>query len=165
MTIRSILLPLLALVALPALCASRKSTSDPTVMTIAGKPVSLSEFEYLYHKNASQQVEQKSLDEYVEMFVNYKLKVADAEAAGIDTTAAFVKEFTTYRDEIAAPYLMDRDMADSLRRAAISHYAVNVDVSHIMLPLDAPAAYVDSIYRALMAGADFADAARSLSVE
>lgn len=165
MTIRSILLPLLALVALPALCASRKSTSDPTVMTIAGKPVSLSEFEYLYHKNASQQVEQKSLDEYVEMFVNYKLKVTDAEAAGIDTTAAFVKEFTTYRDEIAAPYLMDRDMADSLRRAAISHYAVNVDVSHIMLPLDAPAAYVDSIYRALMAGADFADAARSLSVD
>lgn len=165
MTIRSILLPLLALVALQALCASRKSTSDPTVMTIAGKPVSLSEFEYLYRKNASQQVEQKSLDEYVEMFVNYKLKVADAEAAGIDTTAAFVKEFTTYRDEIAAPYLMDRDMADSLRRAAISHYAVNVDVSHIMLPLDAPAAYVDSIYRALMAGADFADAARSLSVD
>ena len=59
---------------------------DPTVMTINGKDISQSEFEYLYNKNNLQQENPQPLDEYVDMFVVYKLKVADAEAAGIDTT-------------------------------------------------------------------------------
>ena len=53
-------------------------------MTINGKDVRLSEFEYLYNKNNQQQIEKEPLDKYVELFVLYKQKVADAEAAGID---------------------------------------------------------------------------------
>lgn len=101
MNLRNIILvTVIALCAVAA--AARSDKSDPTVMTIAGKRVPLSEFSYLYHKNASQQAEPVTLDRYVEMFVDYKLKVADAEAAGIDTTEAFRKEFDGYRREIAA---------------------------------------------------------------
>ena len=74
---------------------SAKGSSDPVLMTIKGKPVTLSEFEYLYHKNNSQQLTPQSIDEYLQMFITYKQKVADAEAEGIDKTEAFNNEYTT----------------------------------------------------------------------
>ena len=50
--------------------------TDPTIMTINGKPVSRSEFEYSYNKNnADGVIDKKSVDEYVNLFINYKLKV------------------------------------------------------------------------------------------
>jgi len=165
MHLRTLLAIAVASSATVAVTAKTDKKSDPVVMTIAGKDVTLGEFEYLYHKNASQQVEPQTLDEYVDMFVNYKLKVAAAEAAGIDTTAAFISELDGYRDEIAAPYLTDKAMADSLRQAALSHFATNVDVSHIMFAPDADPARIDSVYRALLDGADFAEAARKESID
>lgn len=162
--LRSIIAILLLAATLPGAFA-RKKSADPVVMTVAGKDVTLSEFEYLYHKNAAQQVEPQTLQEYVDMFVNFKLKVAAAEAAGIDTTAAFLKEFEGYRNEIAAPYLVDNALADSLRTAALSHFATNVDVSHIMLPHGTPAATIDSLYNAILAGADFGEIAARHSID
>ena len=64
-----------------------KKTSDPVLLTVADKEVTLSEFEYLYHKNNAQQLQPQTLDEYVEMFADYKRKVVAAEAEGLDTTA------------------------------------------------------------------------------
>ncbi len=165
MTIRLIATAVLALASVLPVMARNKQTAEPVVMTIAGKDITLGEFEYLYHKNADQQTEPISLDQYVDMFVNFKLKVADAEAAGLDTLTSFVNEFKGYRDEIAAPYLTDRAMLDSMRTAALSHYATNVDVSHIMLPLNTPQHLVDSVYRALLDGADFEAAAQTLSAD
>ena len=63
-----------------------------TLMTINGKPVSAEEFLYIYEKNNQEgAVDPKTMDEYLDMFINFKLKVAEAEAQGIDTTAAFKK--------------------------------------------------------------------------
>ena len=65
-----------------------QSANDPVIMTINGRPILRSEFEDSYNKNGKEAavVEKKSVDEYAEMFLNYKLKVAAAERAGIDTT-------------------------------------------------------------------------------
>lgn len=164
MTIRTIFLSLLIL-ATPLQLFARKQAKEKPVMTIAGKDVTLSEFNYLYHKNADRQTDPVSLDEYIEMFVNYKLKVTDAEAAGLDTLASFRSEFEGYCKEICAPYLIDNAMLDSLRSAAASHYAINVDVSHIMMPHETPIATVDSLRSALLAGADFAEAANRHSID
>ena len=70
-----------------ALSAGAQSVTDPVLMTINGKAVTKSEFEYSFHKNGNVKgaVEQKTLKEYVPMFINYKLKVAAAEAAHLDT--------------------------------------------------------------------------------
>ena len=76
---------------------------DPVLMSIAGHKVPLSEFEYLRNKNNTQQQQPQSLDEYVKMFVDYKLKVAAAEAAGIDTTAKFRNEYEQFRNDLANP--------------------------------------------------------------
>ena len=62
---------------------------DPVIMRVNNKDIHKSEFEYIYNKNSQQQIDHKSLDEYVTLFKNYKLKVAEAEAMGIDSTSAF----------------------------------------------------------------------------
>ena len=84
---------------LTAVVVGAMAANDPTLMKINGKKVPLSEFEYMYHKNSDQQMQPLSLNEYVDMFVNYKLKVLAAEEAGIDTTASFRKEF----DDLGIP--------------------------------------------------------------
>jgi hypothetical protein len=81
---------------------------DPVLMRINGKPVSRSEFEYIYNKNRSiSGIEQLSLRDYIALFQNYKLKVAEAEAMSLDTTVAFKNELSGYRQQVAQSYLTD----------------------------------------------------------
>ena len=68
-------------------------TVDPVLMTINGKSILKSEFEYIYNKNnTNNSLDKKSLDEYVDLFVNFKLKVEEAKKQGIDTTKSFINE-------------------------------------------------------------------------
>lgn len=122
---------------LTAVVVGAMAANDPTLMKINGKKVPLSEFEYMYHKNSDQQMQPLSLNEYVDMFVNYKLKVLAAEEAGIDTTASFRKEFKGYRNDLAKPYLRNQAVEDELIRKAYDQIKEEVHVAHIMLPLGA----------------------------
>lgn len=162
-----------AALAATLIATAAKKGDDPTLMTVNGKDVKLSEFEYLYKKNNSQQLQPQTLDEYVDMFVTYKLKVADAEAAGIDTTAAFKKEFGGYRDELARPYLRDAAVEDSIIAATYKNMQEEVDVSHIMIALEHTPeriaerrAFLDSLRSEILAGrADFAELADKYSID
>ncbi len=155
-------------------------TADPVVMTISGKPVLRSEFEYSYNKNNSETVvDKKSVADYVPLFVNYKLKVLAAEAAGIDTTSAFRKEFLSYRDQQVRPSFINDDDVEAEARKIYKETQTRIDSngglvrpSHILLMLkqnatqaeqDAAKLRADSIYTALVKGANFADLARRLS--
>ena len=118
---KSILLT--AMMLLSGLAATAQT--DPTIMTIDGKPVSRSEFEYSYNKNNSETVvDKKSVADYVDLFINYKLKVLAAEAAGIDTTESFRKEFLTYRDQQIRPAFI---APDDLKREAWKVYVETRD--------------------------------------
>ena len=109
---------------------------DPVLMTINGKDIKLSEFEYLYHKNNQQQIEKESLEQYVERFVLYKQKVADAEAAGIDTTKVFKAEFEGYQKDLAAPYMTeDTTYRWQFVTEAYERCKKEIDIDHFMLPL------------------------------
>jgi len=151
-------------IAMPAIAQVKPNT---VLMTVDGHPVTVGEFEYLYNKNNTQQVTPQSLDEYLEMFENYKLKVADAEHAGIDTTQAFESEFFKFRDELAAPYLIDKATQDALVNEAYSHRKDDISVSHIMLPNeDASMAKLDSIRNAILSGSiSFENAAKEYSID
>lgn len=155
-------------------------TADPVVMTINGNPVLRSEFEYSYNKNNSETVvDKKSVADYVPLFVNYKLKVLAAEAAGIDTTSAFRKEFLSYRDQQVRPSFINDDDVETEARKIYKETQTRIDSngglvrpSHILLMLkqnatqaeqDAAKLRADSIYTALVKGANFADLARRLS--
>ena len=155
-------------------------TADPVVMTINGNPVLRSEFEYSYNKNNSETVvDKKNVADYVPLFVNYKLKVLAAEAAGIDTTSAFRKEFLSYRDQQVRPSFINDDDVEQEARKIYKETQTRIDSngglvrpSHILLMLkqnatqaeqDAAKLRADSIYTALVKGANFADFARRLS--
>ncbi len=105
---------------------------EPTVMTVNGHDVPLSEFQYLYLKN-QQQTQLQPIDEYVEIFKLYKLKVNDALAMGLDTTKAFRDEYAQYRNELAQPYLTDSAYLEKLVKEAYDMYTVQINPSHIML--------------------------------
>jgi len=159
---------------------SAQTSNDPVLMTVAGKQVTRSEFEYSYHKNGSVEgaVEKKTVAEYVPMFINYKLKVAAAEEAKIDTMQSYRKEFLTYRDMQLTPYLVDSLFIDSVAREVYANTVKEVDgkdlieTSHILLRLKQGAtdtekaavkAKADSLCLVIAGGADFAEVAKQFS--
>lgn len=168
-----------------ALCATTffqvvsAQTDDPIVMTVNGVDVARSEFEYSYNKNNTDLVvDKKSLDEYVDLFVNYKLKVAAAMDAQLDTTAAFQKEVADYRSQQAEEYLIDSAFIEEQARNTYEATARNIGpdgmfrAAHILIRLEQQAspleqavakARIDSIYAVLKAGADFAEIAQKHS--
>lgn len=146
------------------------AAKDPVVMTINGEDVPKSEFEYLYHKNSQQQIEAQPLEEYVGMFELYKMKVADAKAEGIDTTATFKGEMAQYRRDLATPYVADSVYLNSLVDEAYKNSLEELDYYHIMLPKGRTAREnrlnrqkADSIRALLVSGGDFETLAKENS--
>ena len=141
--------------------------ADPELMIVDGVPVRVSEFEYLYNKNNTQQLEHKTIDEYVDMFVDYKLKVADARHAGIDTTASFLNEYRQFENDLAKPFMRDEAVVDDLLKESYSHLEKDVTVSHIMLPMrPGNDIRLDSLRSEIIAGnTTFEDAAAAFSVD
>lgn len=120
--------------------------NDPTIMTINGKPIPKSDFEYIYKKNNSNNViDKKTLNEYVDMFVDFKLKVEEAIAQGIDTTKSFKSEFGSYRDQLAAQYLSDEDNKEELIKEAYQRMKTELEVSHILLQIPASGTSADTL--------------------
>lgn len=149
--------------------AGDNTLDEKVLMTVNGRDVKVSEFNYLFKKNNSQQLAPQSIDDYIGMFVDYKLKVADAETAGIDTTASFIAEYSKFRDELAAPYLRDKSVEDALMQEAYGHMRRDVNVSHIMvnkLSGPNPSALLDSVRNAIVKGEiSFEEAAAKYSVD
>lgn len=146
------------------------AAKDPVIMTINGVDVPKSEFEYLYNKNSAQQVNPQTLEEYLEMFKLYKMKVADAKAEGLDTLPSFLKETDQYRHDLAAPYMVDSAYLNQLVQEAFDRSKREVDAYHIMLFKTRDAAKnvearqrMDSIKQVLDNGGDFADLAQRFS--
>lgn len=145
-----------------AMAAQAKGQADPVLMTVGGKPVTLSEFEYLYHKNNAQQSSPQEIEEYLKLFIPYRQKVAAAEDLGLDKTQAFEQEFNTYRNDLAAPYLVDQAVEDSILAAQYERMKEEVDVSHIMVFFQSPGksleqkkALMDSLLTCIEAGESF----------
>ena len=154
-------------------------TSDPVVMTINGQNVTRSEFEYSYNKNNGDEViEKTTVEKYVPLFVNYKLKVAAALDARLDTLASFKAEFAKYRDQQVRPTIVtSEDVENEARKIYDDRQKMIGDKglirpAHILIRLaqkassaaqDSAKARIDSIYACLRSGADFADLATRLS--
>ena len=154
-------------------------TSDPVVMTVNGQNVTRSEFEYSYNKNNGDDViEKTSVEQYVPLFVNYKLKVAAALDARLDTLASFKAEFAKYRDQQVRPTIVtSEDVENEARRIYDDRLKMIGDrglirPAHILLRLaqkasseaqDSAKQRIDSIYACLQRGEDFADLATRFS--
>lgn len=152
---------------------------DPIVMRINGEPVTRSEFEYNYNKNNSEGViDKKNVEEYTELFVNYKLKVLAALDDHLDTLSSYKKEFRTYRDQQIRPLLVPEGAKEKECRAYYDGMIERLEgkqllqPAHILIHLTQDATEeqraaakvrIDSVYQALKDGADFAELAKSVS--
>ena len=109
-----------------------RAQEDQVLMTINGEPVMASEFLYIYEKNNQENnVEKKSMQDYLELFVNFKLKVTEAIAQGVDTTEAFKKELAGYRAQATPKYMQDQAAIDSLVNLSYQRMANVRRVAHI----------------------------------
>lgn len=123
-----------------------QAQSDPVIMEINGKPVTKSEFEYIYNKNNSaNSIDKKTLDEYVDLFINFKLKVEEAKTQGLDTATAFVKEYSGYRAQLAKPYLQDKAAEEEAVKEAYDRMKEDVEVSHILVRVRPDATVADTL--------------------
>ena len=133
-----------------AFVTSAQSNNDrfQTLFTVDKKPVSTEEFVYLYRKNHQHKPEEFTegkIEEYLTLFINYKLKVAEALSRGMDTTSAFRKEYQTYRDELLKPYLPDSRVIDSMVRLTYERLKEEVNASHILIGLQPDASPADTL--------------------
>ncbi len=158
---------------------SAQTASDPIIMIVNGQSVPRSEFEYSYNKNNSEGViDKKSVEEYVDLFINYKLKVCAALDAHYDTLQSYKDEFAQYRDQQVMPMLIDDSdveaEAHKIYDDAVKRIGPDglIKVAHILISAkqkapqeewDAARVRIDSVYQALMNGADFAELAKKVS--
>ena len=113
---------------------------DKVLMTINGEPVMLSEFMYIYEKNNQEtSLEKKSMEEYLDLFINFKLKVTEAIAQGVDTTEAFKKELAGYRAQATPKYMQDNEAIDSLVELSYNRQANVRRAAHIAIQCPANA--------------------------
>ncbi len=155
------------------LSISLLAQNDDVLMTIGDNKVTKSEFVRIYQKNNSQESAQKSsIDEYLQLFINFKLKVIEAEKLKMDTATAFKTELATYRKQLARPYFTDNKVIDNLVKEAYQRIQTEIRVFHILINVDISATGNDSIMafnkamkirKRLLSGEDFSTVARETS--
>ncbi len=141
---KRILASVLSIMLFAGLISAQKQ--DPVLMTINGKEIGLSEFEYIYNKNNSANVvDKKTLDEYVDLFVIFKLKVEEAIAQGIDTTRAFRSELEMYRSQLAEQYLQKNNWTDHLIEEVYKRKKEEINASHILVRIPESGTTADTL--------------------
>lgn len=151
-------------------------TTDPVLFTYSGIPVTKSEFIQVYEKLNGQDTalySPKSVDDYLELYTNFKLKVKEAESMGLDTTQSLTNQLAEYRKQLAQNYLYDKQITDKLVAEAYERLSKEVQVSHILIACKEDAAPADTIiahkkaleayHRAKAANADFGSIAKEMS--
>lgn len=130
--------------------ASAQAKIDQVLMTIDKEPIMASEFMYIYEKNNQETtMDQKTIDEYMNLFINFKLKVKEAQDMGLDTTTSFKKELAGYRAQATPKYMKDQEAIDSLIQMSYYRMAHNRRAAHIVLRCDKEAS--DSASDAVLA--------------
>lgn len=135
--------------------------NDPVLMTIGNSQVKLSEFTYVYKKNNKDTTNNpQAVENYLELFTTFKMKVKEAEELKMDTSVQFRDELAGYRRQVSLQYLTDRKVNDSLLMEAYNRMKEDVRASHILvlceenaLPKDTDIAYTRMmIIQNLLAG-------------
>lgn len=124
----------------------QQSKGNLTVLTVEDEKVSLADFEAVFRKNnRDTAITTQALDEYMELFINFKLKVREAREEGLDTTSTFLRELSGYRRQLARPYLVDNDLLEDLIQEAYERRQYEVKASHILINCEPNASPEDTL--------------------
>ena len=144
-TLRTWLIALCLMMA-PSLL-SAQSYAKKTLITIGDKEISAKEFMDTYEKNnvKTDVIDKKNVDEYLGLYIDFKLKVTEAEALGKDTIPSFVKELKNYRDQLAKPYFSNDEITEELVKEAYERIQYDINAAHILIKCDAKAMPADTL--------------------
>lgn len=145
-----------------------------TLLKLGDRRISKTEFERIYKKNNNQTTpgDKKNVEEYLELFINFKLKVIEAENLKMDTSKAFIDELAGYRKQLAKPYLTDGKIDERLLQEAYDRAQWDIKAAHILIKCDENAAPADSLKayqkaqkarERILKGEDFESVAKQLS--
>ena len=139
---------LLASFVMPALFANAQSKLDNQVlMTIGNEDITVKEFTDVYYKNnlKSDVIEKKTVDEYLDLFTTFRMKVMEAERQQLDTSAKFQKELAGYRKQLAKPFMSSDDITEELVEEAYQRKLKDIRASHILIRCDKNALPSDTL--------------------
>ena len=149
--------------------------NEIVLLTIGDHEITKGEFERIYRKNNQNlydESETKTPKEYLELFIDYKLKVFEAENLMMDTSQTFTDELAGYRKELAAPYLTDMQYDEKMIRELYNRMTKEINASHILLRVPENASRDEDqevlqktkkIRREIVAGKPFDEAAKEYS--
>ncbi len=145
---------------------AQKKAKPAVLFSVGKEKVSADEFIYLYKKNhpAKEDLTDQKIEEYLDLYIKFKLKVTEARARGIDKTPEFTKEYASYKDELRKPFLPESKIVDSLVTLTYNRLQKEVSAAHILIevkqdatPQDTLQAYntAVSLKNQILAGEDF----------
>ncbi|CAI8225603.1 MAG: Foldase protein PrsA 1 [Formosa sp. Hel1_33_131] len=113
-------------------------SENDAILTISDQVVLANEFVRVYNKNLNlvQDASQKDLDSYLELFINYKLKLVEAKKLDYDKDPTYLKEFKSYKNQLTDAYLTDKKVTDALVREAYERTNTEVKAQHILILFD-----------------------------
>ena len=168
-------LSLAAVVGLLNSCAVMQNSGSNTIVEVDGAGVPTKEFLYVYNKNNLNNAPEgrEEIRDYLDLFINFKLKVREAETLGLDQDSSFIEELAGYQKQLARPYLTETRLLDSMAQVTYERLKTEVHASHILVsipegnsPEDTLAAYEKIIRlrdRVLMGKEDFSQVAQEQS--
>lgn len=151
-----------------------QKTDDRVLLNIAGEDISAGDFMYVFNKNNLNREEQgaEAVKEYLDLYINFRLKVKEAEELGMDTLQSFRRELEGYRKQLAQPYFVDNSVSEQLLKEAYERKKSDVRASHILFraerdasPEDTLKAYKNALaaYNRVMSGENFGKVAAEVS--
>ncbi|MFN8279630.1 MAG: peptidylprolyl isomerase [Saprospiraceae bacterium] len=155
-------------------CILWSQKADQTIFSINDNPVKVSEFEYIYNKNNGKEATytKSSLEEYLNLYIKFKLKVQAAREMKLDTIPSLIKELEGYRQQLTTNYLNDKEVVDKLAREVYERQKKDILISHILISLGQGASPADTLkafnkakeaYNALKASKNFEMTAKKYS--
>ncbi len=144
-TLRLILL--FTLIVVTGQLAFAQVNGNEVLIDIEDDKITVDEFLYVYKKNnpVEGDIDQQDLLEYLDLYINFRLKVKEAEELGLDTVSAFIKELEGYRKQLAQPYFIDEEVDEFLVRQAYDRKKIDIRASHLLIRVDKDAAPEDTI--------------------
>lgn len=150
-----------------------QNSGDPVLLIIDKDTVLKSEFLYSFQKNNDlKKATSDDIKEYLDLFINFKLKVKEGKEMKLDTSKAFIRELESYKNQSAQQYLIDKDISDKLVDEAYERMKYNIRASHILINCPASASPKDTlmafnkamnIRNKILQGMSFSDAAVAFS--
>lgn len=149
---------------------AQTNPNDPVIFTVENVPVTVAEFKYIYQKTngAKADFSRNSLEEYLDLYTKFKLKVRRARDMKLDTIESLREELNGYRRQLSDSYLTDREVTDKLVRQYYDFMQYDVSLSHILITTkgsDTIAAYgrIKEAKKQLDAGKSFEEVAKNYS--